>query len=164
MPELVAMSDIILGNEEDCEKVFGIKPKGFDVEKTNGEINPLIFESVCTQMMQKFPNCKKMVVTLRGAINANHNTWRGVLFDGERLLQSKQYDITNIVDRVGGGDSFMGGLIYGLLTYPSDDQMALEFAVAASALKHTIFGDFNRVSADEVIALVEGNTSGRVKR
>ena len=164
MPELVAMSDIILGNEEDCEKVFGIKPKGFDVEKTNGEINPLIFESVCTQMMQKFPNCKKMVVTLRGAINANHNTWSGVLFDGKRLLQSKQYDITNIVDRVGGGDSFMGGLIYGLMTYPADDQKALEFAVAASALKHTIFGDFNRVSVDEVMALVEGNTSGRVKR
>lgn len=164
MPELVSMSDIILGNEEDCEKVFGIKPKGFDVEKTNGEINPLIFESVCTQMMQKFPNCKKMVVTLRGAINANHNTWRGVLFDGKKLLQSKQYDITNIVDRVGGGDSFMGGLIYGLLKYTADDQKALEFAVAASALKHTIFGDFNRVSVDEVKALMEGNTSGRVKR
>lgn len=164
MPDLVSMSDIILGNEEDCDKVFGIKPKGFDVEKTNGEINPLIFESVCSQMMQKFSNCKKMVVTLRGAINANHNTWSGVLFDGKSLLKSKQYDITNIVDRVGGGDSFMGGLIYGLLTYPSDDQMALEFAVAASALKHTIFGDFNRVSADEVMALVEGNTSGRVKR
>lgn len=164
MPELVAMSDIILGNEEDCDKVFGIKPKGFDVEKTNGEINPFIFESVCSQMMQQFPNCKKMVVTLRGAINANHNTWSGVLFDGKSLLKSKQYDITNIVDRVGGGDSFMGGLIYGLLRYPSDDQMALEFAVAASALKHTIFGDFNRVSVDEVKALVEGNTSGRVKR
>ena len=73
-------------------------------------------------MMQKFPNCKKMVVTLRGAINANHNTWSGVLFDGKSLLKSKQYDITNIVDRVGGGDSFMGGLIYGLLTYPADDQ------------------------------------------
>lgn len=128
------------------------------------EINPLIFESVCTQMMQQFPNCKKMVVTLRGAINANHNTWSGVLFDGKSLLKSKQYDITNIIDRVGGGDSFMGGLIYGLLTYPTDDQKALEFAVAASALKHTIFGDFNRVSADEVMALVEGNTSGRVKR
>ena len=121
-------------------------------------------KSVCSQMMQKFPNCKKMVVTLRGAINANHNTWRGVLFDGKNLLQSKQYDITNIVDRVCGGDSFMGGLIYRLLTYPADDQKALEFAVAASALKHTIFGDFNRVSVDEVKALMEGNTSGRVKR
>jgi len=135
MPELVAGSDIILGNEEDCEKVFGIKPLGFDVEHTKGEIDQTAFESVCTQMMARFPRCKKMVVTLRGAINANHNTWCGVLYDGEHLLQSRKYDITDIVDRVGGGDSFMGGLIFGLLHY-KDDQKALEFATAASCLKH----------------------------
>lgn len=86
MPEMVAGSDIILGNEEDCERVFGIKPLNFDAEKTNGAVDQSAFRSVCEQMMQKFPRCKKMVVTLRGAINANHNTWGGVLFDGQNLL------------------------------------------------------------------------------
>lgn len=164
MPELVAGSDIILGNEEDCEKVFGIKPLGFDAENTKGDIDSSIFYSVCSQMMKKFPKCKKMVVTLRGAVNANHNTWSGVLYDGHKLYQSTQYDITHIVDRVGGGDSFMGALIYGLLTYENDNQKALNFAVAASCLKHTIKGDFNWVLTEEVEALMNGNTSGRVKR
>lgn len=102
-------------------------------------------------------------MTLRGSINANHNTWGGVLFDGERLFQSRRYDITHIVDRVGGGDSFMGGLIYGLLTY-GDDQRAIDFAAAASALKHTITGDYNQVSVNEVENLMKGNGSGRVSR
>lgn len=164
MPALVEGCDVILGNEEDCEKVFGIKPEGFDVTATNGEVNAAEFESVCTQMMKKFPRCKKMIVTLRGAINANHNTWGGVLYSNGSLKQSKRYDITHIVDRVGGGDSFMGGLIYGLITYPSDDQKALEFAVAASCLKHTIYGDFNRVSVEEVEKLMNGDASGRVSR
>lgn len=163
MPEMVAGSDIILGNEEDCEKVFGIKPKDFDAEKTNGAVDQSAFRSVCEQMMQKFPRCKKMVVTLRGAINANHNTWGGVLFDGKNLLESRRYDITDIVDRVGGGDSFMGGLIYGLLHY-DNDQDALEFATAASCLKHTLKGDYNWVTVQEVENLMKGDTSGRVKR
>lgn len=164
MPALVEGCDIILGNEEDCEKVFGIKPEGFDVTKTNGEVNAAEFESVCTQMMKKFPRCKKMIVTLRGAINANHNTWGGVLYSDGSLKQSKRYDITHIVDRVGGGDSFMGGLLYGLLTYTGDDQKALEFAVAASCLKHTIYGDFNLVTVKEVENLMKGDGSGRVSR
>lgn len=164
MPALVEGCDIILGNEEDCEKVFGIKPEGFDVTKTGGEVNAAEFESVCTQMMRKFPRCKKMIVTLRGAINANHNTWGGVLYSDGSLKQSKRYDITHIVDRVGGGDSFMGGLLYGLLTYPADDQKALEFAVAASCLKHTIYGDFNLVTVKEVENLMKGDGSGRVSR
>lgn len=164
MPELVAGSDIILGNEEDCEKVFDIKPKNFDVEKTNGDIDSEIFYSVCSQMMNKFPKCKKMVITLRGAINANHNTWSGILFNGNNLFKSPKYNITHIVDRVGGGDSFMGALIYGLITYPNDDQKALNFAVAASCLKHTIKGDYNLVSKNEVEALMNGEISGRVKR
>ena len=113
--------------------------------------------------MAKFPRCKKVAITLRGSINASHNTWGGVLFDGSRLYSSKRYDITHIVDRVGGGDSFMGGLIYGLLTY-SDAQEALEFAAAASALKHTIFGDYNRVTVAEVESLMHGSGSGRVSR
>lgn len=163
MPELVAGSDIILGNEEDCEKVFGIKPKDFDVQNCNGSVDQSSFLSVCQQMMQKFPRCKKMVVSLRGAINANHNTWGGVLYDGKQLFESRRYDITDIVDRVGGGDSFMGGLIYGLLHYDNDKD-ALEFATAASCLKHTLKGDYNWVTVQEVENLMKGYTSGRVKR
>ncbi|MDR1380728.1 MAG: sugar kinase [Tannerella sp.] len=164
MPALVEGCDVILGNEEDCEKVFGIKPEGFDAAATGGEVDAAGFESVCTQMMRKFPRCGKMIVTLRGAINANHNTWSGVLYSGGTLKQSKRYDITHIVDRVGGGDSFMGGLIYGLLAYPEDDRKALDFAVAASCLKHTICGDFNLVTVAEVENLMKGDGSGRVSR
>jgi 2-dehydro-3-deoxygluconokinase len=163
MPELVAGCDLILGNEEDAEKEFGIKPEGFDAEKTGGEIDQTAFVSVCRQLMAKFPRCKKVAITLRGSINANHNTWGGVLYDGKTLWQSRRYDITHIVDRVGGGDSFMGGLLYGLLAYPTD-QEAIEFAAAASALKHTILGDYNRVSVAEVEGLMKGGGSGRVSR
>jgi 2-dehydro-3-deoxygluconokinase len=164
MPALVEGCDIILGNEEDAEKVFGIKPKGFDVAHTGGDVNAADFESVCTQMMKKFPQAKKVIITLRGSINANHNTWGGCLYANGKLYQSKRYDITHIVDRVGGGDSFMGGLIYGLISYPADDRKALEFAVAASCLKHTIYGDFNLVSVSEVENLLKGDGSGRVSR
>jgi Sugar kinases, ribokinase family len=164
MPELVKRCDIILGNEEDCEKVFGIKPEGFDVNTTNGDVDAGKFESVCKQMTELFPKCKKMIITLRGAINANHNTWAGVLYSDGVLKQSKRYDITHIVDRVGGGDSFMGGLIYGLITYPKSDAKALDFAVAASCLKHTIYGDFNQVTVEEVEKLMNGDASGRVSR
>ena len=164
MPKLVAGCDVILGNEEDAEKVFGIKPEGFEVAHTGGEVNAAEFESVCKQLMAKFPRAKKVIITLRGSINANHNTWRGCLYSDGSLKISKAYDITHIVDRVGGGDSFMGGLIYGLLTYEGDDQKALEFAVAASCLKHTIYGDFNMVSVAEVEKLMGGDASGRVSR
>ncbi|HNX89998.1 MAG TPA: sugar kinase [Paludibacteraceae bacterium] len=164
MPELVAGCDIILGNEEDAEKVFGIKPEGFDAEHTGGEVDAAEFQSVCVQLMNKFPRAKKVIITLRGSINANHNTWGGVLYSNDTLYQSKRYDITHIVDRVGGGDSFMGGLIYGLLTYTTDDQKALDFAVAASCLKHTIYGDFNLVTVSEVENLMKGDGSGRVSR
>ncbi len=163
MPALVECCDVILGNEEDAEKVFGIKPEGFDAAATQGEVDAAAFRSVCTQLMARFPRAKKVVITLRGSINADHNTWGGVLFDGETLYRSPRYDITDIVDRVGGGDSFMGGLIYGLLTY-DDDQRALNFAAAASALKHTIYGDFNMVSVAEVENLMKGDGSGRVAR
>ncbi|WP_018107960.1 sugar kinase [Bacteroides propionicifaciens] len=163
MPALVEGCDVILGNEEDFEKVFGIKPEGFDVSQTGGHVDAAEFESVCQQAMKKFPRAKKVIITLRGSINANHNTWGGCLYS-DKLYQSKRYDITHIVDRVGGGDSFMGGLIYGLLTYPSDDQKALEFATAASCLKHTVYGDFNLVNVKEVETLMLGDSSGRVSR
>lgn len=162
MPDLVSGCDIILGNEEDAEKVFGIHPAGTDV--TSGHIEAAAYESVCRQMMAKFPRAKKVIVTLRGSVNANHNTWSGVLFDGSELYQAPTYNITHIVDRVGGGDSFMGGLIYGLINFPGDDQLALNFAVAASCLKHTINGDFNLVTVKEVESLMGGDGSGRVSR
>ena len=164
MPALVEGCDVILGNEEDADKVFGIKPEGFDVTATGGAIDQKRFQSVGEQLMKRFPRAKKVIITLRGSINANHNTWGGVLWDGKTLYQSPRYDITHIVDRVGGGDSFMGGLIYGLLTYTGDDQKALNFAVAASCLKHTIFGDYNQVTVAEVENLMKGDASGRVSR
>ena len=164
MPSLVEGCDIILGNEEDADKVFGIKPEGFDVTATGGAIDQGRFRSVGEQLMKRFPRAKKVIITLRGSINANHNTWGDVLWDGARLYESPRYDITHIVDRVGGGDSFMGGLIYGLLSYPGDDQKALNFAVAASCLKHTIFGDYNQVTVAEVENLMKGDASGRVAR
>ncbi len=164
MTELVSYCDIILGNEEDAEKHFGIHPEGLDVQLQGHEVTAEAFLSVCQQMMAKFPKAKKVITTLRGSISASHNTWAGVLYDGKKMYQSRQYQITDIVDRVGGGDSFMGGLIYGLLEYPDDDQNALDFAVAASCLKHTIKGDANLVTVDEVQKLMGGDASGRVAR
>ena len=114
--------------------------------------------------MKKFPNAKKVIITLRGSISASHNTWAGVLYDGSTLYESPVYQISHIVDRVGGGDSFMGGLIYGLINYSDDDQHALNFAVAASCLKHTIKGDVNLVTVEEVKKLMSGDASGRVTR
>lgn len=162
MPELIAGTDIVLGNEEDAAMVLGIHPEG--VEVTSGHVDASAYISVSRQIMQRFPKCKKVITTLRGSLNANHNTWSGVLWDGQKLYEAPVYQITHIVDRVGGGDSFMAGLIYGLLTWPDDQQKALEFAVAASCLKHTIYGDFNRVTVDEVMKLMEGDGSGRVAR
>jgi 2-dehydro-3-deoxygluconokinase len=162
MPELVAGCDIVLGNEEDAAMVLGIHPEGVDV--TGGHLEAEAYRSVSQQIMQQYPRVKKVITTLRGSINANHNTWSGVLYDGETLFKAADYDITHIVDRVGGGDSFMGGLIYGLLSYEGDDQKALDFATAASCLKHTIPGDYNLVSVEEVEKLMAGDASGRVSR
>jgi 2-dehydro-3-deoxygluconokinase len=162
MPELVSGCDIILGNEEDAEMVFGIKPDKGDI--TSGDLDAKAYGSVCRQLKQRFPGAKKIVITLRGSINASHNTWSGVLWNGEKLLLAPVYDISHIVDRVGGGDAFMGGLIYGFMTFGKDDQKALDFATAASCLKHTIPGDFNLVTVDEVEKLMGGDASGRVSR
>jgi len=163
MPELVAGCDIILGNEEDAEKHFGLHPEGVDVTH-GGTVDADAYLSVLKQLMDMFPRAKKVITTLRGSISASHNTWAGILYDGTTLFKSRNYDITHIVDRVGGGDSFMGGLIYGLIKYPTDDQKALDYAVAASCLKHTIFGDANLVTLDEVEKLMSGDASGRVAR
>ncbi len=162
MPELVAGCDVILGNEEDAEKHFGLHPEGVDVTH-GGSVEGKAYLSVLQQLMTMFPRAKKVITTLRGSISASHNSWTGVLYDGKTLYEAPSYEITHIVDRVGGGDSFMAGLIYGLLTY-EDDQKALNFAVAASCLKHTIKGDANLVTVEEVEKLMSGDASGRVSR
>lgn len=162
IPEIVKYTDVAIGNEEDADKVLGIKAPETDV--TSGKLDAKNYKVVVEEMVKKYPNLKKVAITLRGSISASHNTWSAVLYDGKEMYVGPQYDITPIVDRVGGGDSFMGGLIYGLLTYENNLQTALNFAVAASCLKHTIYGDFNLVSVDEVLKIMGGDTSGRVSR
>jgi 2-dehydro-3-deoxygluconokinase len=162
MPDLVKGCDIVLGNEEDAEMSLGIKPAGTDV--TKGHVDAEDYLSVSKTIIERFPKVKKVITTLRGSISADHNTWSGVLYNGEKFFKAPVYNITNIVDRVGGGDAFMGGLIYGLLSYNEDDQKALNFAAAASCLKHTIHGDFNLVTVQEIEKLMSGDASGRVSR
>ncbi len=163
MPAIVECCDVILGNEEDAEKHFGLHPEAVDVT-SGAEMDGKAYLPVLKELMNKFPRCKMTITTLRGSISASHNSWSGVLYDGETLFETGTYQITDIVDRVGGGDSFMSALIYGLLTYKDDKQKALDFAVAASCLKHTIMGDANLVTVDEVEKLMEGDGSGRVSR
>jgi len=162
IPELVKYTDVAIGNEEDAEKVLGIRPPDTDV--TSGQLDAENYRFVVEEMKKKYPNLSKIAITLRGSLSASHNSWSAILYDGLKLYKGPQYEITPIVDRVGGGDSFMGGLIYGLLTYGDDLQSALDFAVAASCLKHTIYGDFNLVSVEEVLKLMKGDASGRVSR
>ncbi len=164
MRELTSYCDIILGNEEDAHMHFGIKPQGIDITTEGEKVKAESFVSVCQQMMDEFPRAKMVITTLRGSLSASHNTWAGILYDGKKTYTTKEYQITHIVDRVGGGDSFMAGLIYGLITFNDDYQKALDFAVAASCLKHTIKGDANQVTVPEVEKLMGGDASGRVVR
>ncbi|MCL4271295.1 MAG: sugar kinase [Anaerolineales bacterium] len=161
MTELVSMCDVALGNEEDAEKVFGIKAPEADV--TAGKVEADHYRYVCEELNKKFPSLKTISITLRGSLSASHNTWSGVLWKDSAFFSAPVYNILPIVDRVGGGDSFMGGLIYGLRKY-DDPQKALNFAAAAACLKHSIIGDFNAVSVSEVVALMGGDASGRVSR
>jgi 2-dehydro-3-deoxygluconokinase len=161
MPELVRFCDIAIGNEEDADKVFGIKAP--DVDVTAGRVDATAYAYVCEELARRFPSLKAIAITLRGSLSASHNTWSAVLWRKGVLHTGPRYDIQPIVDRVGGGDSFCGGLIYGLLTY-GDDQKALNFAAAASCLKHSVWGDFNLVSVAEVEKLAGGDVSGRVSR
>lgn len=162
MQELVALSDVAIGNEEDAAKVFGIHAPATDV--TSGQLDAEKYRSVCQNLSERFPNLDTIAITLRGSLSASHNTWSGILWHAGELFIGSDYDITHIVDRVGGGDSFVAGLIYGLHAFPGDNQRALEFGIAASALKHTIFGDFNLVTVAEVEKIMAGDTSGRVSR
>ncbi|MGN0794748.1 MAG: PfkB family carbohydrate kinase [Aristaeellaceae bacterium] len=162
MTELVKYVDTVIANEEDFQKALCLKAESqADVEE--GELNVENYKAIASLAMETYPNIKRVAITLRESKSANHNDWRACLYNGKDFFLSRKYSITDIVDRVGGGDSFGGGLIYGLNTY-ADEQTALEFAVAASCLKHTIIGDYNRVSVAEVESLMKGSGNGRVQR
>lgn len=159
MRPLMKYVDVCIGNEEDAELCLGFKP---DADVEGGETNAEGYQGIFRQMKEEF-GFKYVVSTLRESFSATHNGWKALIYNGEEFYESKRYDINPIIDRVGGGDSFSGGLIHGLLTKATQGE-ALEFAVAASALKHTVNGDFNLVSEAEVEALAGGSANGRVQR
>ena len=160
MSEIAKYVDVAIANEEDFQKSLGITASP-DVE--SGSLDRNVYEGIAKNAMELYPNLKRVAITLRESKSADRNDWAACIYDGKEFYVSRKYEITDIVDRVGGGDSFSGGLIYGLLTYEKQSD-ALEFAVAASCLKHTISGDYNRVSVSEVTALMKGSGSGRVER
>lgn len=160
MPELFRLTDIGIANEEDCQMSLGIEA-GVDVH--SGELDRQAYLQLTDRVLEAYPNLKALAITLRESKSASHNGWSACLNNRNEFLLSRHYEITHIVDRVGGGDCFAGGLIFGMLTLPGH-QAALEFAVAASCLKHSIPGDFNRFTAAEVQALIKGGGSGRVQR
>lgn len=161
MSQLMPYVDLCISNEEDAKDVFGIEAENTDIEA--GKLDHSGYVSVARQIARRF-GCKKVAVTLRASLSASDNDWAGMLYDSvsDSAVFSKTYRI-HIVDRVGGGDSFGGGLIYSMLN-AYEDQAAIDFAVAASCLKHSIAHDFNLVSVDEIASLVGGNASGRVQR
>ena len=160
MRPLMKYVDVCIGNEEDAELCLGFKPEA-DVE--GGKTDAEGYKGIFMAMAKEF-GFKYVVSTLRESYSATFNGWKAMIYNGEEFYQSKRYEINPIIDRVGGGDSFSGGLIHGMLKYPDNQGAALEFAVAASALKHTINGDYNLVSEDEVLSLAGGNANGRVQR
>lgn len=162
MPELVGLCDVVIANEEDAAQVFGIHAPGADV--TGGKLASAGYRAVAEALAARFPNVKTVAITLRQSHSASHNTWSAVLWQPGQWFEAPQYDILPIVDRVGGGDAFAAGLIYGLIRRPDDPAYALGFATAASCLKHSIPGDFNAVTTDEVARLMGGDASGRVAR
>lgn len=160
MSELTKYVDVAIANEEDCQKCLGIT---IDVNVESGKLDRNNYKVLSDAVLAKYPNMKMIAITLRESNSADSNGWAACLNDRENFYVSKRYEINDIVDRVGGGDSFAGGLLYGLDHY-KDKQSALEFAVAASCLKHSIIGDFNRVNVDDVEKLMGGDGSGRVLR
>ena len=162
MGEIVKHVDVGIANEEDCQKSLGISVKDVDVE--SGSLDVERYKQLARKMLSEFPNLKMQAITLRESVSASHNGWSACVHDGTSFHLSRKYQITHIIDRVGGGDSFSGGLIAGVHRFPDDLGQALEFAVAASCLKHSVPGDFNRFSASEVLALMQGGGSGRVER
>ncbi|MEM3765522.1 MAG: sugar kinase [Candidatus Bathyarchaeia archaeon] len=162
MSELVGHVDIVTANEEDADKVFGIKAPDVDVER--GKVKPENYLAVAQKLMKRFPNLKLVGTTLRESISATHNIWTGVLYDGQKLYKTQVYDIYPIIDRIGTGDTFSAGIIYGLLKFGDDLQKTLDFATAMSCLKHTIYGDSPIIRIEEVETLMKGIASGRIIR
>lgn len=160
MSEIIPYVDIAIGNEEDYQKSLGIKA---DIDVESGSLQVEQYRKLAEQVLSKYPNIQKVGITLRESYSADYNGWSAILHNRKEFLISKKYDIHDIVDRVGGGDTFAAGLIYGL-THLSNDQEALEFAVAASCLKHSIPGDLPLLSIEEAKALASGSGSGRVQR
>jgi len=160
MPEILRHADVCIANEEDCQKCLGLH---LDIDVEGGSLEREKYRQLAETVLGTYPNLKGIAITLRESKSASHNGWSACFHNREAFLLSRRYEITHIVDRVGGGDSFAAGLIYGLMNLSSPAE-ALEFAVAASALKHSIPGDFNRLSVEEVMALVRGGGSGRVQR
>jgi 2-dehydro-3-deoxygluconokinase len=160
MPDLMQHTDVCIANEEDCQMALGIK---CEADVHSGELDIEAYRKLTETVLDTYPNLKSIAITLRESRSASHNGWAACMNDRVGFVVSRKYDITHIVDRVGGGDSFAGGLIYGLMTMDVS-QDVIEYAVAASCLKHSIPGDFNRFSYDEVMALIKGGGSGRVQR
>ncbi len=160
MGELARYVDVAIANEEDVQKSLGITA---DVAVESGALDRAKYRALGDKVLKAYPNLQMIAITLRESKSADSNGWAACLNDGESFYESRRYEINDIVDRVGGGDSFAGGLLYGLTAY-GDKQKALEFAVAASCLKHSIFGDFNRVSISDVEKLMGGDGTGRVQR
>jgi len=160
MGEIVKNVDVCIANEEDIQRSLGLEN---NMALELGVLDETQYRKLAEKLISKYPNVKQVAITLRESLSASHNNWSACLFDGSEFILSEKYHITDIVDRVGGGDSFASGLIYGLNSYKTDKE-ALEFAVAASCLKHSICGDFNRTSVAEVELLMSGNTFGRVQR
>jgi 2-dehydro-3-deoxygluconokinase len=165
MAEIVRYVDVGIANEEDCQRSLGVSVESGDWEQAvhSGELDTARYEALAHKMFATFPNLKYQAITLRESFNASHNGWSACLYNGEKFFLSRRYDITDIVDRVGGGDSFAAGLIYALHTGMADAD-ALEFAVAASCLKHSILGDINLATVEEAKRLAGGDASGRVQR
>ena len=160
MGELLKFVDIAVGNEEDCQKSLGIK---VDVDVESGKLDVDKYKILTDRVLEAYPNLKKIAITMRESYSADYNGWSAVLNNREEFIVSKRYEIHDIVDRVGAGDTFSAGIIYGLNNFDNDRE-TLEFAVAASCLKHSIPGDFPIISVDEVISLMRGSGSGRVVR
>ena len=160
MSEITKYTDVVIANEEDCQKSLGLE---IDVDVEDGKLDTEKYEKLTSLLLSEYPNVSKVAITLRESHSADHNGWAACINNGSVFYVSKKYEIRDIVDRVGGGDSFSAGLIYGLKSFDHDTE-ALEFAVAASCLKHSIPGDFNRVSVKEVETLMRGDGSGRVQR
>jgi 2-dehydro-3-deoxygluconokinase len=162
MPDLVSKCQVLIGNEEDTEKVFGVSAPGADIAA--GKLDERQYRIVCEELIKKFPNLETIAITLRSSISASHNRWSAVLWHKGNFYTTRTYDIDFIVDRIGSGDAFSAGIIFGFTMYPNDPQSVLDYATAASALKHSIPGDFNLVSIEEVELLKLGDSSGRVLR